>query len=53
MQSKIVDMVFEADMILFNRCKAEQPLAGYKRSIRAVNRMAEIVFGMTRARSWR
>ena len=44
MQSKIVDMVSEADMILFNRCTADQPLAGYKRSIRAVNRMAEIVF---------
>ena len=44
MQSKIVDMVSEADMILFNRCTADQPLAGWKRSIRAVNRMAEIVF---------
>lgn len=44
MQSMIVDMVSESDMILFNRCTADQPLAGYKRSIRAVNRMAEIVF---------
>ena len=44
MQSKIVDMVSEADMILFNRCIAEQPLASWKRSVRAVNRMAEIVF---------
>jgi len=44
MQSKIVDMVSEADMILFNRCTADQPLAGWKRSVRAVNRMAEIVF---------
>lgn len=44
MQSKIVDMVSEADMILFNRCTSDQPLAGWKRSIRAVNRMAEIVF---------
>ena len=44
MQSMIVDMVSQADMILFNRCTADQPLAGYKRSVRAVNRMAEIVF---------
>ena len=44
MQSLIVDMVSEADMILFNRCTPDQPLAGYKRSVRAVNRMAEIVF---------
>ncbi|MBE6956938.1 MAG: GTPase [Ruminococcaceae bacterium] len=44
MQSMIVDAVSNSDMILFNRCKAEQPLANYKRSVRAVNRMAEIVF---------
>ena len=44
MQSMIVDMVSEADMVLFNRCTAEQPLASWKRSIRAVSRMAEIVF---------
>ena len=44
MQSLIVDMVSEADMVLFNRCTADQPLSGWKRSIRAVNRMAEIVF---------
>ena len=44
MQSLIVDAVSNADMILFNRCRADQPLANYKRSIRAVNRMAEIVF---------
>lgn len=44
MQSKIVDMVSESDMVLFNRCTADQPLASWKRSIRAVNRMAEIVF---------
>lgn len=44
MQSMIVDMVTEADMVLFNRCTPEQPLSGWKRSIRAVNRMCEIVF---------
>ena len=44
MQSMIVDMVTEADMVLFNRCTADMPLSGWKRSIRAVNRMCEIVF---------
>ena len=37
-------MVTEADMVLFNRCTPEMPLSGWKRSIRAVNRMCEIVF---------
>ena len=44
MQSMIIDMVTEADMVLFNRCTPEMPLSGWKRSIRAVNRMCEIVF---------
>ncbi len=44
MQSMIIDMVTEADMVLFNRCTAEMPLSGWKRSIRAANRMCEIVF---------
>ena len=44
MLSMIIDMVTEADMVLFNRCTAEMPRSGGKRSIRAVNRMCEIVF---------
>jgi hypothetical protein len=44
MQSMVMDMVSEADMVLFNRCTPEMPLAGWKRSIRAANRMCEIVF---------
>lgn len=44
MQSMIIDMVTEADMVLFNRCTADMPLSGWKRSIRAANRMCEIVF---------
>ena len=44
MQSMIIDMVSDADMVLFNRAKPEMPLAGWKRSVRAVNRMCEIVF---------
>ena len=44
MQSMIIDMVSEADMVLFNRCTPDMPMSGWKRSIRAVNRMCEIVF---------
>ena len=44
MQSMIVDMVSDADMVLFNRATPEMPLSGWKRSVRAVNRMCEIVF---------
>ena len=44
MQSMIMDMVMEADMVLFNRCTEDMPMAGWKRSIRATNRMCEIVF---------
>lgn len=44
MQSMVIDMVTEADMVLFNRCTADMPMSGWKRSIRAVNRMCEIVF---------
>ena len=44
MQSMFIDMVTEADMVLFNRCTPDMPLAGWKRSVRAVNRMCEIVF---------
>lgn len=44
MQSMIIDMVTEADMVLFNRCTPNMPMSGWKRSIRAVNRMCEIVF---------
>ena len=44
MQSMIMDMVTEADMVLFNRCTPDMPMSGWKRSIRAVNRMCEIVF---------
>lgn len=44
MQSLIADAVSEADMVLFNRCTNDMPLANWKRSIRALNRQTEIVF---------
>ena len=44
MQSMIIDAVSEADLVLFNRCTPDMPMAGWKRTIRAANRMCEIVF---------
>jgi len=44
LQSMIVDMATEADLVLFNRCTPDMPLAAWKRSIRSVNRQAQIVF---------
>ena len=42
MQSMIVDMVTEADMVLFNRCTPELAEALRRRNLRMVNRRAEI-----------
>ena len=36
-----------ADLVVFNRCKEEMDLAGYKRSVRAKNRAAQVIFEMT------
>ena len=44
MASLMMDAVSEADMVLFNRCTPDMPMSGWKRSIRAANRMCEIVF---------
>lgn len=39
-----------ADLIVFNRCRDEQNLAAFKRTARAVNRRAQILFEMTDGR---
>ncbi len=44
MPSQIMDMASEADMIVVNRCTEEMPLVDWKRSFRATNRNAEVVF---------
>jgi len=36
-----------ADLILFNRCTEEMDLAGFKRTARAKNRRAQVIFEMT------
>lgn len=44
LQSQLMDMVSEADMVLFNRCDPRMPLSDWKRAIRATNPRTELVF---------
>lgn len=44
MKSLFVEMVRNADMVVFNRCNADMPLASYRRSVKVVNQGAEIIF---------
>mgnify|MGYP000476619725 FL=1 len=39
-----MDMVRNADMVIFNRCQENDPLPSYRRSIKVVNQRAEIIF---------
>ena len=44
MKSIFVEMVKNADMVMFNRCSTDLPLANFRRSIKVVNPGAEILF---------
>ena len=44
MKSLFVEMVRNADMVLFNRCQTDMPLASFRRSVKVVNQSAEIIF---------
>lgn len=44
MKSLFVEMVRNADMVMFNRCTKELPLANFRRSIKVVNPACEILF---------
>ena len=44
MKSLLAEMVRKSELIIFNRCDGIEDLASYKRNIKAVNRMAEIIF---------
>lgn len=44
MKSIFMEMVKNADMVMFNRCTADLPLANFRRSIKVVNPAAEILF---------
>lgn len=39
-----VEMVRDAELVLFNRCVDIQPLAGYRRSVKVVSPQAEVIF---------
>ena len=44
MKSIFMDMVRGSDMVVFNRCKKEDPLATYRRGIKVANQRAEVIF---------
>ena len=44
MKKVMMDQLRNADMIIFNRCNEDTRMAEYRRSIRAVNRRAQIIF---------
>ena len=44
MKSLFMDMARNADMVVFNRCRAGDPLASYRRSIKVANQRAEVIF---------
>lgn len=44
MKSIFMDMVRNADMVVFNRCRREDPLPSYRRGIKVANQKAEVIF---------
>lgn len=44
MKSLFMDMVRDTDMVIFNRCSEDDPLAAYRRGIKVANQSAEIIF---------
>ncbi len=44
MKSLFVEMIRNADMVIFNRCEEEHPLASFRRSVKVVNSSADVLF---------
>ena len=44
MRSIFTDMINGADMVIFNRCKKDDGLAGFRRSVKVVNPMSDVLF---------
>ncbi len=44
MKSLFVEMIRNADMVIFNRCEEEHPLASFRRSVKVVNSRADVLF---------
>lgn len=49
MKSIFMDMVRNSDMVVFNRCKKEDPLPTYRRGIKVANQRAEIILRTKKA----
>lgn len=44
MRSLMMDIFSSSEMVIFNRCDPDMPLNSYRRSIKAVNRRAQVIF---------
>jgi putative membrane protein len=44
MKSLFVEMIRDADMVIFNRCQQDNPLANFRRSVKVVNAGADVLF---------
>ena len=44
MKSRIAEMVRNADVVVFNRCDGVEDLPSFRRSIRAINQLGDIIF---------
>lgn len=44
MKPLFMDMVRNAELVMFNRCTKDMPLASYRRNVKVVNQSAEIIF---------
>ncbi|MCQ5202379.1 GTP-binding protein [Mordavella massiliensis] len=44
MKPLFMDMVRNAELVMFNRCTKDMPLASYRRSVKVVNQSAQIIF---------
>lgn len=44
MRSIMLEQLFDADVVIFNRCDDETPRAKFRRTIKAINRKAQIVY---------
>ena len=44
MKSLLAEMIRGSEMIIFNRCDGIEDLSSYKRNVKAINQMADIIF---------
>ena len=44
MRSMMMEQVFQADVVIFNRCTEDTPKGKFRRTIKAINRKAQIVY---------